>query len=48
VNGHLINRIMYADDLVLISPSLSGLCQLQHICNECRKGRDTILRRVQL
>ena len=24
LNGHLINHIMYADDLVLISPSSAG------------------------
>ena len=28
VNGHLINHIMYADDLILILPSSAGLCQL--------------------
>ena len=30
LNGHLINHIMYADDLVLISPSSAGLSQLLH------------------
>ena len=25
VNGHLINHIMYADDLIFISPSSAGL-----------------------
>ena len=34
MNGYLINHIMYADDLVLISPSSAGLCQL--LC-ECEK-----------
>ena len=29
MNGHLINHKMHADDLVLISPSSAGLCQLQ-------------------
>ena len=28
LNGHLINNIMYADDLVLISPSSAGHFQL--------------------
>ena len=32
VNGHLINHIMYADDLILISPSSAGLCQLLYEC----------------
>ena len=32
INGHLINHIMYADDLVLISPSSAGLSQLLHEC----------------
>ena len=32
MNGHLINHIMYADDLVLISPSSAGLCQLLLEC----------------
>ena len=27
INGHLISNIMYADDLVLISPSTAGLSQ---------------------
>ena len=33
-NGHLINHIMYADDLVLISPSSAGLSQLLHECEK--------------
>ena len=32
LNGHLINHIMYDDDLVLISPSSAGLSQLLHEC----------------
>ena len=32
LNGHLINHIMYADDLVLISPSSA---QLLHECEKC-------------
>ena len=32
LNGHLIILVMYADDLVLISPSLAGLSQLWHKC----------------
>ena len=31
---HLINHIMYADDLVLISPSSAGLSQLLHECEK--------------
>ena len=27
INGHLISNIMYADDLVIISPSTAGLSQ---------------------
>ena len=34
MNGPLINHIMYVDDLVLISPSTSGLWQLLHKCEE--------------
>ena len=34
VNGHLINHIMYADDLILISPSSAGLCQLLFACEK--------------
>ena len=34
LNGHLINHIMYADDLVLISPSSAGLSQLLHECEK--------------
>ena len=34
INGHLINHIMYADDLVLISPSSAGLSQLLHECEK--------------
>ena len=33
LNGHLINHIMYADDLVLISPSSAGLSQLLRECD---------------
>jgi len=28
MNGHLINHIIYADDLVKISPSSARFCQL--------------------
>ena len=34
MNGYLINHIMYADDLVLISPSSAGLCQLLRECEK--------------
>ena len=34
VNGHLISHIMYADDLILISPSSAGLCQLLYECEK--------------
>ena len=34
LNGHLINHIMYADDLVLISPSSAGLSQLLRECEK--------------
>ena len=32
MNGHLINHIMYADDLVSISTSSAGLCLPLHEC----------------
>ena len=34
LNGHLINHIMYADDLVLISISSAGLSQLLYECEQ--------------
>ena len=34
LNGHLINHIMYADDLVLISPSSAGLSLLLRECEK--------------
>ena len=34
LNGHLINHMMYADDLVSISPSSAGLSQLFHKCEQ--------------
>ena len=34
INEHLINHIMYADDLVPISPSSAGLSQLLHECEK--------------
>ena len=34
LNGYLINHIMYADDLVLISPPPTGLSQLLHECEK--------------
>ena len=34
VNVHLINHIMCADDLILISPSSAGLCQLLYECQK--------------
>ena len=40
LNGHLINHIMYADDLVLISPSSAGLSQLLHECEKFGTRQD--------
>ena len=40
MNGHLINQIMYADDLVLISPSSVGLCQLLYECEKFGMSHD--------
>ena len=34
LNGHLINHIKYAGDLVLISPSSAGLSQLLRECEK--------------
>ena len=34
LNRYLINHIMYADDLVLISPPSAGLSQLLHECEK--------------
>ena len=40
MNGHLINHIIYADDLVLISPSSAGLCQLLRECEKFGMSHD--------
>ena len=40
MNGHLINHIMYADDLVLISPLSVGLGQLLHECETFGMSHD--------
>ena len=58
LNGHLINHIMYADDLVLISPSSAGLSQLLHECEKfgtrhdlkynAKKSADMICRSMTL
>ena len=33
INGHLVNHIMYADDLVIISQSSAGLSKLSLECD---------------
>ena len=40
MNGHLINHIMYADDLVLILPPSVGLCQLLLECEKFGMSHD--------
>lgn len=40
MNDFLINHIMYADDLVLISPSSAGLCQLLRKCEKFGMSHD--------
>jgi len=40
MNGHLINHIMCADDLGLISPSSVVLCQLLCECEKFGKRHD--------
>ena len=40
VNEHLINHIMYADDLILTSPSSAGLCQLLYECEKFGTSHD--------
>ena len=40
LNRHLINHIMYDDDLVLISPSSAALSQLLHDCAKFGTGHD--------
>ena len=42
MNDYLINHIMYADDLVLISPSSAGLCQLLRECEKFGISHDVI------
>ena len=38
--GYLIKHIMYTDDLVLMSPSSAGLCQLLHECDQFGMSHD--------
>ena len=33
-SGGCINHLMYADDLVIMSPSVAGLYKLLHICKD--------------
>ena len=40
MNEHLINQIMYADYLILISPSSAGLCQLLYECDKFGTSHD--------
>ena len=32
--GTVVNHLMYADDIVLLSPSATGLCLLLHVCGK--------------
>ena len=32
IGSTTINHIMYADDFVILSPSVSGLCELMQVC----------------
>ena len=42
VNGHLINNLCYADDMVLISPSAKGLQRLINVCCQYANAHDII------
>ena len=50
MNDFLIKHIMYADDLVLISPSFAGSYQLMHECEFFLMSHDenTMLGKVLL
>ena len=43
LNRHLINHIMYADDLVLIPTSSAGLSQLLHECETFGTRHDILI-----
>ena len=32
--GTIVNHLMYADDIVLLSPSATGLSMLLHVCGK--------------
>ena len=42
-SGGCINHIMYADDLVIISPSVAGLYKLFHICESFGLSHDVLI-----
>ena len=42
IGGIMTNHFMYADDLVILSPSAKGLQQLINICADCGERHDII------
>ena len=42
VNPNLINHLMYADDLVIMAPSVAGLSKLLRICELFGVSHDMI------
>ncbi len=42
VGGVMINHLMYADDLVIISPSVKGLQRLLDICDVYGQNHDIL------
>ena len=41
-SGGCINHLMYADDLVIVSPSVAGLYKLIHICESFGLSHDVL------
>lgn len=40
LDGRYANNLSYADDMVLVSPSIKGLQKLLKICEECARKHD--------
>ena len=47
VRNLIINHLFYADDLVLFSPSSSGLQTLHNICNSCALELDIVFNKLK-
>ena len=43
VGNVIINHLMYADDLVILAPSVAGLSKLLRICESFGESNDIVL-----